>query len=109
MEIDRHPKITRKVSYRRLRPLRIYGGFEWRNERYFRADRRDEEQRLCYYEKRLTAGVQVYLNRQISIDLSAGYAFDRFYFEGKNYGDRDENRLDLKNGPFAAAQVGVLF
>jgi hypothetical protein len=38
-----------------------------------------------------------------------GYSFDRFYFEGEDYGDRRDNRLDVGSGPFAAVRVGVRF
>jgi hypothetical protein len=111
MELSYFPvtSIRARVKYRLLRPLQVYGGFDWRNESYFLADRQDRWDRFFYYEKRLYAGAQWDLLQQVSLDLSCGYAFDRFYFSGKNYEDRDLNRLDVENGPFLSFQVGFRF
>jgi hypothetical protein len=101
--------VRARVTYSPLGFLRLYGNFEWRNESYYRAERQDERDRLFYYEKALSAGVQVFLHRQVSLDLSGGYAFDRFYFEGRDYQDRDQNRVSIGNGPFVALRGGVDF
>lgn len=100
--------VQARVSYRLWQALRAYGGFEWRNERYIRADRRDKNERLFYYEKRLSAGLQWGLGFA-TIDVSGGYAFDRFYFEAKKYDDRNEDRLEVGNGPYGAIRVGFRF
>ena len=101
--------VRARVTYSPLGFLRLYGNFEWRNESYYRAERQDDKDRLFYYEKALSAGVQVSVHRHVSLDLSAGYAFDRFYFEGRDYEDRDQNRVSIGNGPFVALQAGVRF
>ena len=101
--------VRARVTYRPLGFLRLYGNFEWRNESYYRAERQDDKDRLFYYEKALSAGVRVSVHRQVSLDLSGGYAFDRFYFEGRDYEDRDQNRVSIGNGPFVALRAGVNF
>jgi hypothetical protein len=101
--------VRARVTYSPLSFLQLYGNFEWRNESYYRAERQDDKNRLFYYEKQISAGIQVSLNRQVSIDLSGGYAFDRFYFEGRDYEDRDQNRVSIGNGPFVALRAGVKF
>ena len=87
----------------------VFGEFNWRNERYFRADRTDDDDRLFYYEKNVNGGVRVNFLKHLSLELSGGWAFDRFYFEGEDYDDRDDNRIDVENGPFAKAMVSVRF
>jgi hypothetical protein len=97
------------VNYDLLRDLTVYGGFDWENDEFFRAQRRDKDWRLYYYEKRLAAGVRYQFDRRCFVDLSAGYAFDRMYFEGEKYSDNDFNRLDLDDGPFARIRIGLRY
>ena len=101
-------RVRARATYQLFRPLRLYAGFDWDNDHYFRADRQDKDDQLFYYEKRLTAGVRFDL-RHVGFRLSGGYAFDRFYFEGESYSDRHHNRIDIDAGPFVAAQVSVRF
>jgi hypothetical protein len=101
--------VRARVTYSPLKSLHLYGNFEWRNESYYRAERQDDKDRLFYYEKQISAGIQVSPGRHVSIDLSAGYAFDRFYFEGRDYEDRDRNRVSIGSGPFLALRAGVNF
>lgn len=101
--------VRARVTYSPLSFLQLYGNFEWRNESYYRAERQDDKNRLFYYEKQISAGIQVSPSRRVSIDLSGGYAFDRFYFEGRDYEDRDQNRVSIGNGPFVALRAAVRF
>ena len=88
-----------RAVYRVCAPVRVYAGFDWSNESYFLADRFDENDRFFYYEKRLSAGVQVFLRRQALLDISSGYVFDRFYFQGHQYNDLHHDRIDVGSGP----------
>jgi len=45
----------------------------------------------------------------VGFEVSGGYAFDRFYFEGDGYSNRNENRIDVRNGPFVVGRVSVRF
>jgi hypothetical protein len=98
-----------RLTYQLFRPVRLWVGFDWTNERYLRADRADPDDRLFYYEKRIRAGAIIGLARQLYVDIAGGWSFDRFYFEGEGYGDRDDNRLDVEDGPFVAVRVGTRF
>jgi len=42
-------------------------------------------------------------------DAGGGYAFRRFFFEGEDYGDRDDNRLIVGDGPFVSLRLGARF
>jgi hypothetical protein len=98
-----------RATYRLAPRLRLYAAFDWGNESYFLAARPDERDRFFYYDTQVSAGVQWWLAKQVSLDLSGGYVFDRFYFEGHNYNDRNFNRVDVGDGPFASLRVGVHF
>jgi hypothetical protein len=99
--------VRARVTYNPLSFLQLYGNFEWRNESYYRAERQDDKDRLFYYEKQISIGIQASLNRHVSLDLSGGFAFDRFYFEGRDYQDRDQNRVSIGNGPFVMLRLGA--
>ena len=98
-----------RLTYQVFRPIRLWVGFDWTNERYLLADRADSDDRLFYYEKRIRAGAIIGLARQLFVDVTVGYSFDRFYFESEDYGERDRNRVDVGDGPFAAVRVGARF
>ncbi len=98
-----------EVSWHPLEQLFLFGQFRWDNDTWFRADRDDDDDRLFFYEKRAAAGLRYYHSRQVVFELSGGWAFDRFFFEGEDYDDRDHNRIDIADGPFAAASVRVRF
>ena len=100
--------IRARLIWNPFRPLRIWAGFDWDHDFYLRAGRGDEDDKLFYYEKRLHGGIRFDL-RHVGVELSGGWAFDRFYFEGESYRDRRENRVDVGDGPFVVLRVGVRF
>jgi hypothetical protein len=93
-----------RATYRVLPALRVYGAFSVNNESYFLADSPDSRDRFFYYDDRLTAGLQWVFNRHAVLDLSGGYAFNRYYFEGRSFSDRSD-RVDVGNTPFVSLQL----
>jgi hypothetical protein len=94
-----------RATYRLAPPLRVHVAFDWANENYFLADRANVNDRFFYYDKRLTTGVQYILSPRASLDLSGGYVFDRFYFQGAQFsGDSHTDRIDVGNGAFVSLQ-----
>jgi hypothetical protein len=87
----------------------LYLGFDWDHQTYFRAGRPDDDDRFFYYEKRVALGVRRELGRNVWVDVTGGYAFDRFFFEGEDYDERGDNRVDVADGPFAGVRVGLRF
>jgi hypothetical protein len=88
-----------------LPQVRVYAGYDWDNESYLPVDRPNENDRLFYYDQRLTAGVQADVRKNITLDLSGGYTFDRFYFIGHSFSDQHHDRIDVGDGPFLSLQV----
>jgi hypothetical protein len=101
--------VRSRASYRIIGPFSVYAGFEWDSQRFFRSDRSEEDARLTYYEKRVGGGIRWNVTPVVYLDAGGGYAFDRFWFEGKTYQDRHTNRIDLADGPFAMLRAGVQF
>jgi hypothetical protein len=89
-----------RATWRLCKALRVYTGYDATNEAYFLADRQDVHDRFFYYDQHVSAGLQYFLARQALLDLSAGYSFNRFFFEGQHSSDKDRNRVDVEDGPF---------
>jgi hypothetical protein len=97
-----------RATYRLASELRAHVSFDWANETYFLADRVNVNDRFFYYDKRLTTGLQYIVSKHALVDLSGGYVFDRFYFEGAQFsGDSHRDRVDIGNGAFASLQFQV--
>ena len=102
-------RVRAQIGYRIWGPLWLTAGFEWDNQRFFRYDRTDDDARLTYYEKRATAGVRWDITRTVFLEASGGYTFDRFWFEGQSYNDRDQNRVNIESGPVILLRLSGRF
>src|SRR5262249_37068685 len=98
-----------RATYRVAGGVHVYGGYEFLNESYFLADRADTRDRFLGFEQRLIGGVRWDLWRHATLDLSAGYAFDRFYGEGRNQGGSLHDRVDIAPGAFLGATFRVRY
>jgi hypothetical protein len=98
--------VRARATYVVFAPLRVFLGFDADHDSYYLAERGDKDDQLFYYEKRVTAGMRFDL-RYVGIELTGGYVFDRFYFEGERYSERNENRFDVQDGTFIAVRLGV--
>ncbi|MBN1488384.1 MAG: hypothetical protein JXA69_00580 [Phycisphaerae bacterium] len=98
-----------QVSVLPIETVRFYAGYHWTNNRFLRHDRADDDDRLFYYEQNVKGGVEWKITEWMSVDVHGGYAFNRLFFEGEEYDDRDQNRIDMDDGPFLGAQIAVRF
>ena len=53
--------------------------------------------------------MKINLTEDLTLDLSAGWAFDRMWFEGEDFDERGQNRLDLDDGLYVGAVVSFRF
>jgi hypothetical protein len=98
-----------KLRYRLMDGLSAFAAYDWSNQAYTLLDRPEENDRFFLYDQRVSLGLQASLWRTWTASLSAGYAFDRYMFEGTSFAASGSNRVDLGNGPFAALNLGVRF
>jgi hypothetical protein len=101
-------RVRSRATYTVFAPLRIWLQYDWDSEHYALAGREDKDDRLFYYEMRVTAGMRFDL-RHVGVEIAGGRIFDRFYFIGETYSDRNENRIDVDSGWFVAAQLSLRF
>jgi hypothetical protein len=98
-----------QITYEVTPRLALYTLFQTDEVRYLRADRERRRDGLTFLGYRAAGGVRLGLPRGLSLDLSAGYAFDRIIYEGEDFDERDQNRLNVGDGLYGAASLSVRF
>lgn len=101
--------INARATYKVFARLNVYGGYEFLNESYFLADRVNTTDRFMGFEQRVISGIRWDIWRNATFDLNAGFAFDRYYGEGKNQGSDLRDRVDIAPGAFLGGRLGVRF
>lgn len=96
--------VRARATYVIFRPLRVFVAFDADHDTYYLADRGDKDDQLFYYEKRITGGMRFDL-RHVGVEITGGYVFDRFYFEGERYSERNENRFNVDDGTFISGRL----
>jgi hypothetical protein len=91
--------------------LRLLVYAEARTERdgYFRANRDERFDTLFYLENRVEVGLRAGFGPNVSLDLAAGRALDRFYFEGEDYDERNDNRIDIEDAGYLSLSLKAQF
>lgn len=102
-------RLHAEAEYELVKDVKVFAAFDWTNMSFLRHGRGDYRNRLAYHEKRLGGGVRWRISEQVSLEAAAGAAFDRFWYEAKEYDDRHGTKIDLDCGPFAKVNVAVRF
>jgi hypothetical protein len=100
--------VRARATYRLLRDLKIYAGYDYGTESYYLADRTDDKDRFFYNEMKLSTGVTYNINTWSTLDLSSGYVFDRQFYQGHN-STSETDLLDVSPGAFVALRLGLHF
>jgi hypothetical protein len=101
--------INARVTYQLNETVRLSAGYEFLNESYFLADRIDSRDRFMAFEQRVIGVLAWDVARYAALEFNAGYAFDRFYGEGRNQGDDLTDRVDVAPGAFLGANLRMRF
>ncbi|HYV37979.1 MAG TPA: hypothetical protein VE988_20000 [Gemmataceae bacterium] len=100
--------VTGKASWHVWGGISLYAAYNSGNESYFIYGSPNSQDRLFYYDQRVTGGVKLQIGRQCAVDLSSGYAFNRYFFEGQTSSDRN-NRIDVADSPFLSLSVELRY
>lgn len=86
-----------------------YIGFEQAPQNYFRSDREERTDRFFWFERKIVTGIEARLIKGMRLDLSGGLAFDRQFFEAKNFSEKKEFTVNVENAWFTALSVRYNF
>lgn len=78
--------------------LEAFTGFSSDHDAYFLADRANSDNLLFIYENRAFLGLGIDVTDRVKVETVVSRVFDQMVFEGENYGDRHQNRLDIEDG-----------
>jgi len=76
----------------------LFGRYQIVSDTYFLADRADREARFFQFEQQLSAGLSRQLPKGFSLDLSAGYLFDRRLFQSEDFDLNSNDMIDIESG-----------
>ncbi len=98
-----------QATFRWTDDWKSYVAFDWENQSWFLDQRVADDERLFLYEMRLVTGIQKRFRSNFTIDITTGYVFDRYFFNGQGFEDRNHDRLDIDSGPFVAIEAALRF
>jgi len=84
-----------------------YVAYENRNRAWFLNDRERDDERLFSYDQGALIGLQRNFFKKFRAEIAGGYLFNRFYFIGEDYLDRNQDRINIDSGLTASAQIGA--
>jgi hypothetical protein len=99
--------IHTQVSFRVNEQWSVYTSYMWANQSWYLHERDDDKDRLNSYAQSLAIGIQTKFVACLGLDLSASYVFNRFYFTGRDYSDRNHDRIDIANGLTLSIKTGL--
>jgi hypothetical protein len=100
-----HCKATCRLGSR----LSAFAAYDWANEAYMLLDRPETDDRFFLYDQRVSLGLQWLAFRHWTAATSAGYAFDRYMYEGTSASGGGSNHIDLGAGPFLMLNLGARY
>jgi hypothetical protein len=89
--------------------LRLFTGFAWENQSWFRADRKHNWDQFFYYQKKAEVGVGWDVANHIRFEANSGWAFDRYFTETNSWSLSGRNRLNIESGPFVGLQAIICY
>lgn len=101
--------VRAEAAYGLFDTTQIYAGAGTRQQKFLIADIEDKDERLTLEEKTLEAGLRHPLFKAVFAELSAGYAFDRYVYEGDGLYKKDGGRANLDASAFVKWSFRLAF
>src|SRR5262249_29069432 len=89
--------------------VKLFGGFDWDSERWFRAGAPDHREETYWYARRLEGGATWAEWAHVQLQVAGGYAFDRYFLEDRGFSLGGRNHIGLAAGPFVRLQIELRF
>jgi hypothetical protein len=101
--------VLTRATYHLTPAARVYVGYEWTNQSWFRAARVRHFDQLFLYEMHAECGVGWTTSNRLDLRVAGGYAFNRFFVENGGFGLSGRNLVNLAPGPYLTAQLEFKF
>jgi hypothetical protein len=101
------PSVNTEIAVGNLLKWQAFTGFSYSAQAYLRADRTDDRDHLYFAEKRATVGARWLFLKQISAEVSGGYAFDRSLYEEEQFLSKNSNSASIANSMFYQLNLKV--
>jgi len=98
-----------RAVYQPTPDWQFYGGFDWTNENWRLAERVNEQNHFFYYEKKLAAGFLWWFKPNVGLEISGGWAFDRYFTEVHGFKLVGDNTVNIASGPYLSTQMDFRF
>lgn len=96
------------ATYKFTDQWRAYGGYQYMADTYLMADRVNNDDRFYAIEQRVLLGIRWDLPEQFTVDVNAGYAFNRHYGVGDDQSSL-RNEVKLESGAFLSGRLNWNF
>jgi hypothetical protein len=98
------------ATYKLTDDFCLYGGYQYENGQYMLADRINRKDSFVTLEQQLLMGLRKNFGEHLSLDVSAGYAFDRHYGVGEGSNQTElYDQVELEAGAFLSARLNWNF
>jgi hypothetical protein len=101
--------VNARATWQFAESTSLYTGFGTNIDGYFLTDRVETREQFFSFDHRLMLGVQHNFAKGFSLDVSTGYIFHRFFYEGRGFSDQDQNRLDVGDGVYLMGRLQKRF
>lgn len=97
--------VQARMNYRPVNGVTIFQGFTWSYLAWLRHGRADPQSMLFLYQKSLDCGVEWLCTQNLSLNLTGGFAFDRYFVENNGLSLHAKNEIHLGSTPFVGLQL----
>ena len=83
----------------------LFGGYRTTSDAYLLSDRHRDQDRTYFFDQRVELGLRRQLSRGWSLDVSAGYVFDRRIFQAESFSGSRQNEVEIEPGLAGSVQI----
>jgi hypothetical protein len=75
--------LTAEAAWGEITAFQFYAAAKWANQNFIISNRKENDDRLTFEEKRVGLGFRTFCFGRMQFELEAGYVFDRILFAGQ--------------------------
>jgi hypothetical protein len=98
-----------KILYTKWGLFKPYIGLEQSPQTYFRRERDEQFDRFFWFERRIGLGVEGRISQHLKFDVTNGLAFDRQFFEARNFTQEKNFLINVENSYFVGLKLRYFY